>query len=494
MTTKSSFFSGVAISLLACVFFSCTSLSLLTPNPPEHGGKPSVARAKKKKSQQKRSAERQESAQEKELDTKGDDVDFSLAFANEEPDSSEPKPPVPRVLETKAQKTSASEKKPIKAPSSKIRVLLRRSIINATLYAMGPYEIRSPSLVEPVSVRGRITFEMRSGSRLSLSLAEAETHEVGLPCTLWSQSPSSLMNVGNDSYRGSMIIAGGSRLMLINHLDMEDYLRGVLPLEMGKVQTEEIEALKAQAVASRTYAYKRMVDREPHPYDVVCTVADQIYGGANAETSEADVAIAATRRLVLSWHDSLAQVYFHSTCGGMTANINDVWDRPFFEYLSAVSDLDSDGTPYCSISRLFSWEQSWSGALLSTIIRANAKKGCYGKRLTGQLESIEINDRFDCGRIRSCTFQGSGGSIVCGGDKIRFLLRRKSPSGNILRSANFTVVKNGPHHFTVKGIGYGHGVGLCQMGAIGRARQGQTFEQILQAYFGGTDISAIEVR
>ena len=91
--------------------------------------------------------------------------------------------------------------------------------------------------------------------------------------------------------------------------------------------------------------------------------------------------------------------------------------------------------------------------------------------------------------LQACRHRGH---IECGGDKLRSVLRRKMATGDILRSANFTVVKNGPHTFTLRGTGYGHGVGMCQMGAIGRARQGQDFEQILRAYFTGVELCRVQ--
>ena len=92
--------------------------------------------------------------------------------------------------------------------------------------------------------------------------------------------------------------------------------------------------------------------------------------------------------------------------------------------------------------------------------------------------------------MKNCRLTGSRGSIECGGDKLRSLLRREN-GGALLRSGNITVVKNGADRFTLHGIGYGHGVGMCQMGAVGRARAGQTFEAILAAYFRGTEVGKL---
>jgi stage II sporulation protein D len=317
---------------------------------------------------------------------------------------------------------------------------------------------------------------------------------VALPCTLALKGESRLFDFGQESYRGMVVVSGSSRLTIVNCIDVDEYLRGVLPLEMGTTGVRENEALKAQAVAARTYAYDRMQEHATHSFDVVRTIADQVYGGANVETPESDAAIAATKGLVMTWNESLAQAYFHSTCGGRTANMHEVWDRPFCEYLCSVEDRDPQGTAYCSSSPQFFWKESWNAEQLSRILRVTFKKAYPDLAFTGKLSSIVVGERFFCGRIKNCTLESSTGAYVCGSDKLRFVLRRKSSGGYLLRSANFSVVKNGPDRFDLEGIGYGHGVGMCQMGAIGRARAGQTFEQILKTYFRGVQISRTEVR
>jgi stage II sporulation protein D len=471
----------VIIVFLACVLTSCTSLPLLVPNPPSGGKKPQQStRSGAKKA--KPSASQKEGEEKAEA---GDDVDFSLAFA--EGGAREPETLAPPV------RTGGADRA-IAVPSSMIRVALRQGVINQEAYVMGPFEVRSASLDKPVELKGRIAMEVRRGGRLSISTPDAAPFEAALPCTLALRGESRLFDFGQESYRGLLIVAGSSRLTIVNCIDMDEYLRGVLPLEMGKAALQEIEALKAQAVAARTYAYNRMQERTTHLFDVVRTIADQVYGGANVETPEADAAIAATKGLVLTWNDSLAQVYFHSTCGGHTSNRHEVWDRPYCEYLCSVDDYDAQGTAYCAISPRFTWKESWTSEALSRILRVTCKKAYPGSAFTGNLLSIVVGERFLCGRIRTCTLESSAGENVCGGDKLRFVLRRKSSGGYLLRSANFTVVENGPRRFELEGIGYGHGVGMCQMGAIGRARAGQTFEQILKAYFRGAQISRVEAR
>jgi stage II sporulation protein D len=359
---------------------------------------------------------------------------------------------------------------------------------------MGPFEIRSASLEQPVSFKGRIAMEIRSGSRVSLSLGDTTPIEAALPCTLAANSESGLIDLGQESYRGMLVVLGRSKLTIVNCINVEDYLRGVVPLEMGKTSPAETEAVKAQAIAARTYAYNRMAEHSAESFDVVKTIADQVYGGTSVETPEADAAIVATEGLVMTWNGAVAQVYFHSTCGGRTANIHEVWDRPACDYLTSINDRDSSGAAYCSSSPQFFWKESWSADQLSRIVRVTFKLAYPGTTFSGVLKSIVVGERFACGRIQTCTLEGSVGEKVCGGDKLRLVLRRKSSGGYLLRSANFSVVENGPRRFELEGIGYGHGVGMCQMGALGRARQGQTYEEILKAYYKGIHITKVRNR
>ncbi|MBN1127865.1 MAG: SpoIID/LytB domain-containing protein, partial [Chitinispirillaceae bacterium] len=467
MIKRSSFFFCCSAALSVCAWLSCASLPLLVPNPPRTGDKeePRDDRKAEKPGRSEEPASAQK-LQEK-APARGDDIDFSLAFA-EAPVSPPEKTRTPPVVNEPVPVFTEST---VGVPTSRIRVAIRQGSVPVSLYVMGAFEVRSASLPQPIESRGRIAFVMNSGSRIALSLADAPSAEVAVPCTLALLGEAALFDFGQESYRGSFHIHGGSKPVLVNHIDMEEYLRGVLPLEMGKVQKEEIEALKAQAVAARTYAYNRIVERVGKPFDVVRTIADQVYGGVTVETSEADAAIAATKGLVLAWQDSLARVYFHSTCGGRTATVNEIWEnRPFCSYLSAMDDTDGQGVPYCSISPRFTWKESWSADQVSKILHATVGKTYPGKRFNGRLQAIVVRERLPCGRIQSCILESSAGDAACGGDKLRFVLRRKSATGYLLRSANFEVIENGPDRFTLEGKGYGHGVGMCQMGAIGRAR------------------------
>jgi stage II sporulation protein D len=466
---------------------ACTGVPFLVPNPPA-GKKNSAAAEKKPEPKVTPAPVTQTQVQ---APTSDDTIDFAAAFA---PDTGSERLQwnVEGVSATPAP-AAASAYRAIIVPGNTVRVALRRNVSRAVVHTGDTVEVRSSSLAAPARCTGRLLVETKAAGLVTISVNDGPRHEVALPCTLSAVHQSNIFDLGEERYRGSLIITGREFITFVNYIPVEVYLRGVLPLEMGKRGWVEAEALKAQAVAARTYAYRHIADnRGDQPFDVVRTVADQVYGGADAETAETDSAVTATAGIVLAWHGALADAYYHSTCGGATAGVDEAWGKPGREYLSSRSDLAPDGRAYCSISPSFSWEESWDAQDLSKILQATVHQAVPGGRFDGKLKEIVVDERFGSGRIKSCRLVGSGGSVECGGDKLRSVLRRKTATGDILRSANFTVVKNGPHTFTLRGTGYGHGVGMCQMGAIGRARQGQDFEQILRAYFTGIELCRVQ--
>jgi stage II sporulation protein D len=296
-----------------------------------------------------------------------------------------------------------------------------------------------------------------------------------------------VIDVEENSYRGSIVISNEKKnyFSIVNSVDVEEYLRGVVPLEIGKLGNDAIEALKSQAIAARTYTYQRIREQVLNYFDLYSTTADQVYGGANVEYREADLAVRLTKNLVLVYNDSIARAYYHSTCGGRTANIEDVWsNKPYLPYLRTESDSDSSGIVYCRGSKQFKWEETWTREKFSQYVDKGLKVLNPNRDFRGLVKDIRITSKFDCGRIRTCRISADKWTYECGGDVIRSVFRRPLAGDPILRSAKFTVT-NGPGGVRISGTGYGHGVGMCQYGAIARAKCGQTFDTILKAYYRG---------
>lgn len=384
-------------------------------------------------------------------------------------------------------KTFSIRNPPFKIDRPFVRVLLKKNLTSVSFYSIGNVEIL-PLKGKVVTFRGRCLAKIINSSELKLEFALGGMN-VQLPCTLQSKNEFNLIDVEKSSFRGALILSSGKKgsFSIINSINIEEYLRGVVPLEIGKLSEDAIEALKAQAIAARTYTYQRIHEQAASPFDLFSTTADQVYGGAKVEYREADLAIRLTKNLILIYNDSIARAYYHSTCGGQTANIEDVWPnkKPPQPYLHSESDRDPAGVPYCVNSKFFKWEEVWTKGMFSQCVCQSLRRIDLRGNYSGLISGMRIMEMFDCGRVKECKIYGRGWTYDCGGDLIRTIFRRPLAGEPILRSANFTISDFDANRVRISGTGYGHGVGMCQTGAIARARRGQTYEAILRAYYRG---------
>jgi stage II sporulation protein D len=285
-----------------------------------------------------------------------------------------------------------------------------------------------------------------------------------------------------------------SGALVVNRVPMDSYLMGVVPLEIGNRTTAEIAAVEAQAVAARTYAYKHLTPARA--FDMYATVQDQVYGGIDAQKPLSDSAVNSTADVVVLYDGQPISTPYHSTCGGSTAGVTEVWyDQPDEPYLRPVSDrIPGTDNYYCDSSPRFSWTQTYDADELRSVMEkylaayTNAPKTNLG-RITG----ISEQGRTASGRVAALTVRTENGTYTLRGNDIRFVLR--DPKGTILNSTlfNLDAATSGGEvsHLTLTGRGYGHGIGMCQWGAIGRARAGQDYRTILATYYPGTTIGRI---
>ncbi|MBN1980622.1 MAG: SpoIID/LytB domain-containing protein [Chitinivibrionales bacterium] len=404
--------------------------------------------------------------------------------------------------------TTAQQRMPLnkyRVPRSFVRIALLQTISVIDLYSMDIIVVRAPAVAGSIYVRGKITITQPDRYGRSHLMIEAlrQRYDVMTPCTLVNTSPRNVIECFDKSYRGSMIITtadatgggSGTGFTLINICSIENYLRGVVPYEIGKLTQREFEALKAQAIAARTYTYKKIKSPRSLVYDVTATVADQVYDGVAGEYGLCDLAIDVTKDKVITYNNELIYAYYHATCGGTTANVEDVWNSTPTGYLRSMRDTDQTGRPFCGSAPLFSWESSWpTGELSAIITRFGRQTYPQQPQFQGILQNITILNRYACGRVGDCLAMSSAGTFHFSGDKIRFVLRRNTKEYPILPSANFRVTELNGTTVRLCGNGFGHGVGMCQMGAIGRARSGQGYEQILQAYYRNSSLSIVSDR
>ncbi|HYW05667.1 MAG TPA: SpoIID/LytB domain-containing protein [Longimicrobium sp.] len=315
----------------------------------------------------------------------------------------------------------------------------------------------------------------------------------GLRAPLVVQSAGeAILRVGTNPYRGVLRVQEAPRggLTLVNQLDMESYLLGVVPREIGRVGPELLEASKAQAVAARTYAVRYLGRRAAQGFDVFATVDDQVYGGVTAEHAPVSRAVLETVGEILEYRGQPILAYYHSTCAGRTAAINEVWNEQASPYLVSVVDVNREtGEAFDRSSSRFTWTERWTGAQMIAVLNRTLADSLGGRRIT-DIREMRVLSRTESGRVRAMRIVTDAGSVTVGKDRVRWIL--PPMRGGILNSSKFDVrlVRSGGalSEVVIEGGGWGHGIGMCQVGAMGRARAGQDYRAILSAYYPGTEI------
>ncbi len=303
---------------------------------------------------------------------------------------------------------------------------------------------------------------------------------------------SAWVRVNGRAYRGTlMLLRDRTGLTIVNRLPMEVYLLGVVSAEMGRRGPGDRAALRAQAVVSRTYALRNLGRWKAEGFDLYATVFDQVYAGAASETPEGREAVESTRGQVLTWNGAPIDAFYFSTCGGRTETGVDVFRGADVPYLQSVSDASPSGSAYCSISPRFRWREEWTGEGLRAVLRRSLPSALnVDASRVDQVRGLRIVSRTRSDRVGLLNIVLGRESLDVDGPTVRRVLR--TPAGEMLRSTAFAldVRSSGGRVARViaDGAGNGHGVGLCQWGAVGRARAGQDYQTILAAYYGDTQL------
>ena len=267
--------------------------------------------------------------------------------------------------------------------------------------------------------------------------------------------------IGDRWYRGkTRLVISGNSITAINHVDLEQYLYSVVGAEA--VSSWPIEALKAQAVAARSYALYKRNTSGSSLYDVDTTVGTQVYKGLDTEYVTTHEAVNSTTGQIMTYNNSVILAAFHSSSGGHTENVEDVWVNPL-PYLRGVVDYDRE-------SPVFQWNKNFSLAEFNNLLGINV----------GKVKSVVPQKVTPRGRVVTMTIYGDRGNTEVSGKKLRKLLG--------LRSTLFRIQPQG-NSIQVQGRGFGHGLGLSQWGAYYLAKQGVQYSQILTHYYQNTSLS-----
>jgi len=279
--------------------------------------------------------------------------------------------------------------------------------------------------------------------------------------------PDAKLMINGRRYRGLLRVRrGGSQMLeVINELDLDEYLYGVLPKEVGASWPKE--ALKVQAVISRTYALSNLAKDPKAAYDLVNSVSDQVYGGFDAEQLEANQAVNETRgQILLDTEGKPLQTFFHAACGGQTDLPDVVWpSRVANASFGMVKDSYCESYP----------RQKWVTEISHSKTLQRLRKAGIKLR---DLRKIEIVKKTETCRAEVIVLRSSRGLVAVHGNRFRLAL-----GPEVVRSMRLTAIVNGRKTYRFEGLGWGHGVGVCQWGARGRALAGQGYEEILRAYF-----------
>lgn len=400
----------------------------------------------------------------------------------------------------------AAEPTPIPAPGAEgpaeptIRLGLVVGASSVTISGAAGLSVRDPTGARLAEIPAGEVWRVAVGGTGLVALAPggagtapSEVLEITSP------APDALVQVNGRPYRGTITaLRDRSGVTIVDRLPMESYLIGVVSAEMGRRSLVEQEALRAQAIVSRTFALRNLRRWQAQGFDLYATVADQVYGGAASETPEGREAVEATRGRILTYGGAPIDAFFYSTCGGRTADGPEVFRAATRPYLRSVSDAADDGTAYCSISPRFRWHEEWTGeALRATLERtlpalpaaAAAVAGTAGTSASdlSEVRDVRVSYRTPSGRVGQLTIGLRRGEVRIEGPNVRQVLR--PVSGELLRSNVFSLAAAGAGRritrLAADGAGAGHGVGFCQWGAVGRSRAGQDHERILAAYYPG---------
>jgi SpoIID/LytB domain protein len=271
---------------------------------------------------------------------------------------------------------------------------------------------------------------------------------------------------------------------ITREMPFEDYVLGVLRAE-GSLETEP-EALRALAVAIRTYAMKNRERHAKDGYDFCSTTHCQRFVWTGNESSDASLsdrfataARATEGQVLIDDHGRLAEAFFGASCGGATANIGTLWGTNAPAYLRGVPD------EYCATGLHANWTDVISGPDLLRALQSDARTN-IGVRL----DNILISKHDETGRAETITLEGERQKTVRGWD-FKIIVGR-ALGWNVLKSSRFDVSRSGSDYI-FHGSGFGHGLGLCQEGAHVMAQRGATYHQILAKYFPGTSVRRNDV-
>ena len=271
-------------------------------------------------------------------------------------------------------------------------------------------------------------------------------------------------------YRDEVLIYKNSKgsLDVINRLELDDYLKGVIPFEGNPNWT--LESLKAQAVVSRTFALTKMLARRSEEYDVSSGFMSQVYAGKQIENERTNQAVETTRGEVLLYQGKIFPAYYHSTCGGATTAADLVWR------VKPLAPLGGVECKFCQRSPHYKWE--------ATVTPAEIKQKLAKQEMPVQEVLGLRSDKIDkTGRAHKLVIQSTWAEKTVDADAFRVWIDPMRLKSNLI-----TKISSRDGVYVIKGRGWGHGVGMCQYGMKYLGELGYGYQEILGCYYPGAQV------
>ena len=347
-----------------------------------------------------------------------------------------------------------------------VRVLLAENTKSAYLKHSGRINIYTQDLSKKykISQAGTVAVKIHKNNQVQVGTLIAAQPIIVEPVN------GTTIEFNKNLYTGKCkILSGNGSLQIIELTPLEQYLYGVLPYEMH--HTWALEALKAQAVAARTYTLKSIEKKADEPFDLYSDVRSQMYKGSGQVYDSVKKAVDQTRGLVLSYDGELFYTYYHANCGGGTDHVH-IWN----EKAPDIKPLAGASCKFDAHSKSYNWKMD--------IAKSSAEKFARSKGLKGTLKSIKVSKKTSSGRANLLTLKTSQGS-----KQVRCADFRAATG---IRSCKLTSVRTGTTKIHLEGHGYGHGIGMCQDGAHGMAKQNYTYKQILKHYYPGSTLAQVK--
>ncbi|MBI5836220.1 MAG: SpoIID/LytB domain-containing protein [Candidatus Eisenbacteria bacterium] len=300
-------------------------------------------------------------------------------------------------------------------------------------------------------------------------------------------------------YAGRLMIFRNARstFTVVNVLPLERYLAGVVPAEIGRPGADGAQAVRAQAVAARSYTLFYLGRRAAEGFDVYGNVEDQVYGGLDAEDAYTTAQVEATRGMVLASDGRAVRAMYSSSCGGMLAALDEAFPSPAQPYLVPHRDRSPDLEPaesFCGGKGAYRWREEWTMEQFESALAEFGPPDLRAEdgQLRGRVLDVRVAGRSPSGRVKRLEIETTAGTFGLEQMRLRATLRRPTEGRPILRSTLFKIgvdyEGDTPVKVVAQGAGNGHGVGMCQLGARGMSARGYLYEQILLHYYRGAQL------